>query len=108
VLIPSNPPLVQVISGFARYMSNKCSEALPLLRAAVLRAPTARFGHVALAATYVRLGRIKEARAEAAEVLRIEPGYTLDRVERHLRRFSSPVHAENYFDDLRKAGLPER
>jgi adenylate cyclase len=66
---PFYPPLVQIISGFARYMLNQSSDALPLLRAAVLRAPNARFGHVALAATYLRLGRIEEARAEAAEVL---------------------------------------
>ena len=60
---PYYPPLVQVISGFARYMLDQCSEALPLLRAAVLRAPDARFGRVVLAATYVRLGRLEEARA---------------------------------------------
>jgi adenylate cyclase len=89
-------------------MLNQCSEALPLLRAAVLRAPNARFGHVALAAVYVRLGRLEEARTETAEVLRIEPTYTLDRTERRLRRFSSKEHAERYFGDLRTAGLPER
>jgi adenylate cyclase len=105
---PFYPPLVQVISGFARYMLDQCSDALPLLREALLRAPSARFGRVALAAAYVRLGRLGEARAEAAEVLRIEPTYTIDRAERTLRRFSSPEHAEKYFGDLRKAGLPQR
>ena len=104
---PFYPPLVQVISGFARYMLNQCSDALPLLRAAVLRAPNARLGRVALAATYVRLGRLEEARAAAAEVLRIEPTYTLERTERRLRRFSSTEHAEKYLEDLRQAGLPE-
>jgi len=88
-------------------MLNQCSDALPLLRAAVLRAPNARLGRVVLAATYVRLGRLEEARAAAAEVLRIEPTYTLERTERRLRRFSSTEHAEKYLEDLRQAGLPE-
>jgi hypothetical protein len=80
-----------------------------LLRAGVLRAPNARFGRAALAATYVRLGQLEGARAQASEViLRIEPTYTIDRTERTLRRFSSPQHAEKYFGDLRTAGLPER
>jgi len=57
---------------------------------------------------YVRLGQPEDARAQASEVLRIEPTYTIDRTERTLRRFSSPQHAEKYFGDLRTAGLPER
>ena len=88
-------------------MMNQCSDALPLLQAAVLRAPNARFGRVVLAVTYVRLGRLQEARAEA-EVLRIEPTCTLDRTERRLRRFSSAEHAQKYWEDLREDGLPER
>ena len=33
--------------------------------------------HLGLAATYIALGREKEARAEAAEVLRINPRFTI-------------------------------
>ena len=105
---PFYPPLVQIVTGFARYMLNQDEDALPLLRDGVLRAPNARFGRVVLAAAYVQLGRLDEARAQASEVLRIEPNYTLARTERQLRRFSSREHASRYFDDLRKAGLPER
>ena len=79
-----------------------------LLRAGVLRAPNARFRRAALAAAYVRMGQLEDARAQAAEVLRIEPTYTIDRTERTLRRFRSPQQAEKYFGVLRTAGLPER
>jgi hypothetical protein len=57
---------------------------------------------------YVLEGSVPRGGDRIREVLRIEPTYTIDRTERTLRRFSSPEHAEKYFGDLRKAGLPER
>jgi len=50
-------------------MLKQYSEALPLLRDYVSQAPNSRSGHVWLAATNGQLGRLEEARAEAAEVL---------------------------------------
>ena len=105
---PFYPPFALFISGFARYMLGQYLDAVSLLRAGVLRAPNARFGRAALAAAYVQLGQLEDARAQATEVLRIEPTYTIDQTERTLRRFSSPQHVESYFGDLRTAGLPER
>jgi adenylate cyclase len=105
---PFYPPFAAFITGFARYMLDQYGDALRVLRSGVMQAPNARFGRAALAATHVRLGQLEEARAQASEVLRIEPTYTIDRTERTLRRFSSPEHAQKYFGDLRKAGLPER
>jgi adenylate cyclase len=105
---PFYPPFALFISGFALYMLDQYLDAVLLLGAGVLRAPNARFGHAALAAAYVRLERLEDARAQASEVLQIEPTYTIDRTERTLRRFSSPQHAEKYFGELRTAGLPER
>jgi adenylate cyclase len=61
-----------------------------------------------LAATYARLGRLDEARAEAAEILRLDPGYTIDATQRRLSHFKKAADAEHYFEGLRKAGLPER
>ncbi len=67
-----------------------------------------RCGHVGLAATLAQLGNLDEARAEAAEVLRIEPKYTIEGTQRRLAPFKRPEDAEHFFDGLRKAGLPER
>ena len=78
------------------------------MRECVSRAPNFRRGHVRLAATYAQLGNIEQARAEAAEVLRIEPKYTIEGTQARLSSFKRPEDAEHFFDGLRKAGLPER
>ena len=41
-------------------------------------APNDIISHIGLAGTYSMMGREKEARAEAAEVLRINPKFSLD------------------------------
>ena len=94
--------------GLARYMLKEYSEALPPLREFTSRAPNMSQGHIWLAANLAQLGRLDEARAEAAEVLRIDPKYTIDGTQRRLALFKRPEDAEHLFDGLRKAGLPER
>jgi adenylate cyclase len=94
--------------GATYYMLKRYAEALPLLRECVSRVPNMRAAHVWLAATYAQLGQLAEARAEVAEVLRIEPTYTIDGTERRLRRLKFLKDAEHYFDYLRKVGLAER
>jgi adenylate cyclase len=89
-------------------MLKQYSEALPLLRECVSRAPNLRGGHTWLAAIYAQLGKLQEARAEAAEVLRIEPKWTIEGTQARLCGFKRPEDAEHFFDGLRKAGLPER
>ena len=105
---PFYAPLAPLWLGVARYMLKQYSEALPLLRECVSRAPNLRAGHGWLAAIYAQLGNIEQARAEAAEVLRIEPKYTIEGTQARLSGFKRPEDAEHYFDGLRKAGLPER
>jgi tetratricopeptide (TPR) repeat protein len=60
----------------------------------------------AIAGAYGQSGQLEEARAEAAEVLRINPGFT---IERHKRIFvyKDPKDLEHRLDGLRKAGLPK-
>jgi adenylate cyclase len=94
--------------GLARYMLREYAEALPPLHECTLRAPDISLGHVALTATLAQLGQLDEAHAAAAEVLRIDPKYTIDGTQRRLARFKRPEDVEHLFDGLRKAGLPER
>jgi adenylate cyclase len=94
--------------GFAYYMLKQYSQALPLLRECASRSPNLRAGHCFLAATYAQLGDIKKARAEGAEVLRIDPTWTIEGAGAQLSSFKRTQDAEHYFDGLRKAGLPER
>jgi adenylate cyclase len=105
-LDPFYVPLAPGWLGLAHYMLKQYSQALPPLRECVSRAPNLRGGHLWLAVTYVRLGITEKARAETAEVLRIDPKSTIES-GRALMPFKHPEDAEHYFGALRKAGLPE-
>ena len=105
---PFYSPWASGILGLARYMLKEYSQALPPLRECTSRAPSMRQGHVWLAASLAQLGQLDKAHAEAAEVLRIDPKYTIDGTQRRLALFKRPEDAEHLFDGLRKAGLPER
>jgi adenylate cyclase len=107
-LDPFYPPLAPAFLGFAHYMLKQYSQALPWLRECASRSPNLRAGHCFLAATYARLGGIEKARAEAAEVLRIDPKWTIEGAGALLSTFKRTEDVEHYFDGLRKAGLPER
>jgi adenylate cyclase len=105
---PFYVPSVPAQLGMARYFLKEYSEALPPLREVTSRIPNVSQSHIWLAANLAQLGQLDEARAEAAEVLRIDPKYTIDGTQRRLALFKRPGDAEHLFDGLRKAGLPER
>jgi hypothetical protein len=69
------------------------------------RNPNLQWPHGGLASAHAQLGQLEEARAEAAEVLRINPDFT---IERHKRLFvhKRPEDIEHRIDGMRKAGLP--
>jgi adenylate cyclase len=94
--------------GIARYTLKEYSEALPLFREVASRVPNVTYGHIWLAAILAQLGRLDEARAEAAEVLRLDPKYTIDGTQKRLALNKRPEDTEHLLDGLRKAGLPER
>jgi adenylate cyclase len=106
-LDPFHPPLASGLMGWAHFMLKQYSQALLVLRNFIAQTPNLRFGHTWLAATYAQLGRLEEARAEAAEVLRLQPNYTIAGMTRPISRFKDPKDDKHFFDALRKAGLPE-
>jgi adenylate cyclase len=75
-----------------------CKKALQLYGADHLPA------HVVLASTYAQMGREKEARAEAAEVMRIDPKFSLESYARRIP-FKDQKATDDYVSALRKAGL---
>ena len=103
---PFYPPVVPVWAGVANYLLEQYSEAVPLLRECVLRAPNYFHAHGWLAATYARLGQLEEARAEVAEMLRLHPGSTVAGLS-HISPLKYAKDRKHYHDALRKAGLPE-
>ena len=93
--------LVPAWLGLAHYMLKRYADALPLLQECISRAPSFSGGHIRAAATYARLGKLEEARAEVAEVLRIQPSYTIEGTEKRYSVFKNHKDADHYFDGLR-------
>ena len=87
---PFHAPAASGALGFARYMLKEYSQALPPLRECASRAPNLSVCHLWLAATLAQLGQLDEARAEAAEVLRINAKFTIDGTQRRLSLFKRP------------------
>jgi adenylate cyclase len=106
-LDPFYAPLVPAALGMAHYMLQEYSQALPPLRECAARAPNMRIGHLWLAVTCAQLDNIKEARAAAAEVLRIEPQWTNLGTGVAIYVFRRPKDTEHFLEGLRKAGLPD-
>ena len=72
----------------------------------ISRQPSLQWPHVMLACAYAQSGQLEEARAAAAAVLRINPGYTIES-SKCTRVYKDPKDLEHYIDGMRKAGLPE-
>jgi adenylate cyclase len=91
--------------GFALQAKRRSDEAILEFKKAIQRHPNDIWSHLGLAYTYGLTGREKEARAEAKEVLRIYPKFSLDynqKISAYKDRSSSEKY---YYNTLRKAGL---
>jgi adenylate cyclase len=90
--------------GTTYYLVGRSEEAVVPLKQFLSRYPNLLFAHLVLAAVYSELGREAEARAEAAEVLRLNPKFS---VEVHEERvpIKDPAMLERHIAALHKAGL---
>jgi adenylate cyclase len=88
-------------------VTGRLAEAVSAYKKAIQREPNNLFAHINLAGTYSLLGLEKEARAEAAEVLRLNPKFSLDFWAR-VSGFRDRTETEKIIAALRKAGLPEK
>jgi adenylate cyclase len=103
-LNPFGPPLYYRQFGNALYMTGRFEEAVSAYKKALQLQPNNIWPHLMLAATYSKMGREEEARAEAAEVLRINPKFSLDFWARTSAYKEQSVR-DNLLNALRKAGL---
>jgi adenylate cyclase len=92
--------------GVANYSLKRYGEAVRLFRECALRLPNLQWPHHWLASAYAQLGQLEEAGQAAAEVLRVNPGFTIERYK-PLAVYKNPKDVEHRLDGLRKAGLPE-
>jgi adenylate cyclase len=90
--------------GHAYRVTGRFEEAVSEYKKALHRAPDNIFAHLGLAATYIMMGREQEARAEAAEVLRLNPKFSVDSYAKRLT-FKDQSVTDKFIDALRKAGL---
>jgi adenylate cyclase len=103
-LNPFPLPLQLVAMGFAYRLTGRYEKAIEAAKRAIRVEPNNQFARVDLIASYIALGREKEAQAMATELLRINPNFSVDR---YVKRIPYKNQAENdrLADALYKAGL---
>ena len=103
-LNPFGPSFLYRDFGVALMNTGRFEEAVSAFKKAIQLAPDDITAHTGFAVTYSLMGREKEARAEAAEVLRINPKFSVDYVAKTLAYKDQSVN-DRVVAALRKAGL---
>jgi TolB-like protein/Flp pilus assembly protein TadD len=93
-----------LVVGAVYATAGRSEEAIALLQRYLSRYPNMLYVHLHLAVVYSELGREVEARAEAAEVLRLNPQFSLE-VHKQRVPIKDPALLERHLAGLRKAGL---
>jgi adenylate cyclase len=103
-LNPNAAAMTFVNLGHAFRNAGRFEEAVSAYKKGLQRAPDYIIAHIGLVITYSSMGREEEARAEAEEVLRIDPKFSLDYFAKTV-----PLKDQSQIDKgvnaLRKAGL---
>ncbi|NOT56966.1 MAG: tetratricopeptide repeat protein, partial [Deltaproteobacteria bacterium] len=98
------PPRNLVQLGHTYYLAGQTEEAIVALKKSLNGSLADLDAHLLLAAVYSELGRDVEAQAEAAEVRRINPKWSLE-VWKQRVPYKDPAMLERVFAALRKSGL---
>jgi tetratricopeptide (TPR) repeat protein len=85
-------------------VAGRYKEARAPLERSISRNPNKLDTHLMLAVVYSELGQAAEARAEATEVLRLNPHFSLA-VHKQRMPIKDPAALERHLADLRRAGL---
>ena len=86
-------------------MAGKYEVAITAFKKAIKLWPDFVNAHILLAASYTMAGHMEEARAKAAEVLRINPKITLEDIAKNGYYNFQKADKERFINALRKAGL---
>jgi tetratricopeptide (TPR) repeat protein len=103
-LNPRCPAFYLYVLGQALRLLGRTEEAIASQKRALARSPDFLVSHVALVVMYSESGREQEARAEAAEILRIYPHFSLERWQQGIP-YKDQGEVERVVTALRKAGL---
>jgi adenylate cyclase len=95
------PPNMYLYSlGLSYAFTGQYEEGIKWCEKAVHEEPDSLYARIMMTVVYSWSGRDEKARAEAAEVLRIQPKYTITK-----SRYKRKEDGERFNDALRKAGL---
>ena len=103
-LNPHDPFLSLFTLGAAYRMMGRHVEAIATLKSVLSRNPNFIPARAHLLAAYSELGQEAEARAEAAEILRLSPNHSLEGLRQRLP-FKDQAELERLLAALRKGGL---
>jgi adenylate cyclase len=94
--------------GVALIQTGRVDAAVAPLKKAVQRSPNDIISHLVLVRAYSMLDKEKDAGIAAAEVLRINPKFSLEAFEKSLGPARDQAERDSYIYALRKAGLPDK
>jgi adenylate cyclase len=104
-LEPFAPDIYQQNLALVYFQTGDCKEAIAACEKGLKRQPDNLSSRAIMAAVYGGCGKEKEARKEAAEVLRINPKFTVESYTKILP-YKNPADRERTAQALRNAGLP--
>jgi len=93
--------------GMAYSSAGRYEEAIAALNKSLNRTPNDLLTHTRLTAAYSLANRHQEAHIQAAEVLRINPRFSVEETAK-LAPYRNQADLERYLEALRKAGLPDK
>jgi len=109
-LSPYRPSAYLMVTGLSYRGVGKYDEAVAIFNDLLDRAQKGEFNpllpHQYLTPTYAMQGNMPKARFHAAELLKINPNFSLEDY-RTTTFFKNPKHLEPILDALRKAGIPD-
>jgi adenylate cyclase len=109
-LSPYRPSVYLMATGVSYRGVGKYDEAIAIFNDLLSRAQKGEFNpllaHQYLISTYAMQGNMSKALYHAAELLKINPNYSL-KIFRFANLYKNPKHFEPLIDALRKAGIPD-
>jgi adenylate cyclase len=105
-LNPIPPPHYYSNLGTAYCMNGQYLEAIEACKKAIIKSPDFLVPYLIIAASYSFLEEYEKARKTVAEILRIEPKFSVEIMAMYAP-FEQKTDLENLREGIRKAGLPE-
>jgi adenylate cyclase len=106
-LNPAAPSSYYHTYGMALRDTGRLEAAVASFKRAIERTPNYVWSHAMLSVAYIMMDRNEEARAEVAEVLRINPNFSLEYLAKTSAQKDRAI-LDNIINSLRKAGLPDK